>query len=60
MLNFEHKNGWIVSHERLSPSGMHLVQLRDTSGSLHYKVRCDDYHVAHDYFQAFKELVKAA
>ena len=60
MRNFEHKNGWSVSHEKLSPNGMFLVELRNASGGLHDKVRCDDYRMACDYFRAFKAIAKAA
>ena len=60
MRNFEHKNGWTVSHEKLFPSGMHLIEVRNASGALHDKVRCDDYSAARDYFRAFKAIARNA
>lgn len=44
--------------EKLSPSGMYLVQLRSSSGDLLDKVRCDDYRTAMEYKRAFSALAK--
>lgn len=57
--NFESKSGWSVSIEKLFPSGMYLVELRNSVGDLHDKIRCDDYRLACDYFKSFKAIAKA-
>ena len=46
--------------EKLSPSGMYLVQLRSASGELQDKVRCDDYRMAMTYKRAFMAIAKCS
>lgn len=48
-----------ASIERLSPSGMYLVQVYK-GPHLHDKIRCDDYRAALDYYRAFAAIAKNA
>jgi hypothetical protein len=52
----EYKNGY-ATFERLSPSGMYLIQLYKGS-ELADKMRCDTYKAATEYFQAFAKIAK--
>jgi len=52
------KNGAVVTFERLFPSGLYLVLLRDTSGNVADKVRTDDYHDAICYKKSFLAIAK--
>lgn len=52
-----YKNGDVVM-ERLFPSGMWLVQLRNNAGELVDKIRCDDYRMAKEYKRAFAAIAK--
>lgn len=53
-----YKNGH-ASLERLSPSGMYLVQVYKGS-ELHDKIRCDDYRSALQYLKAFAAIARNA
>ena len=44
--------------ERLFPSGMYLVQLRNAAGELIDKTRCDSYRMAMEYKRAFIAIAK--
>lgn len=57
---YSHKNGSYTTFEKLSPSGMYLVKLHGTDGSIVDKVRCDDYRNARDYLKSFNAIAKAA
>jgi hypothetical protein len=48
-----------ASMERLSPSGMYLIECR-VRGELYDKVRCDDYQDALWYFTSFKAIARGA
>lgn len=54
----DYKNGYSVTHEKLLPSGMYLVELRDDSGNLLDKVRCDDYCDSLAYYRSFKGIAR--
>jgi hypothetical protein len=53
-----YKNGHTV-FERLSPSGMYLVELY-IGPELRDKVRCDTYRAAMEYLRAFNRIARAA
>lgn len=53
-----YKNGAAVTFERLFPSGMYLVELWRPDGSLHDKIRCDDYREATCYARAFGKVAQ--
>ena len=53
-----YKNGH-ASMERLSPSGLYLVQVY-IGTELHDKIRCDDYRAALDYYRAFQSIARNA
>ena len=55
---YEGKNG-SVTLEKVFPSGLYVVVLRDTKGDVADKVRCDDYRMAKDYLRAFRKIAKA-
>ena len=50
-------NGY-ATFERMSPSGMYLVQLYKGS-ELEDKMRCDTYRGAMEYFQSFAKIAKS-
>lgn len=50
-------NGY-ATFERMSPSGMYLVQLYKGS-ELEDKMRCDTYRAAMEYFQSFAKIAKS-
>ncbi len=54
------KNGASASLEKLSPSGIYLVELWDHAGSLLDKIRCDDYQESLAYFRSFSKIAKNA
>ena len=54
---YSYKHGDVLV-EKLFPSGMYLVQLRNTTGDLVDKIRCDDYRMAMDYKRAFIAIAK--
>jgi hypothetical protein len=52
------KNGH-ASMERLSPSGLYLVQVY-IGTELHDKIRCDTYQGALEYYRAFQSIARNA
>jgi hypothetical protein len=54
---YSYKNGDVLV-EKLSPSGMYLVQLRNAAGDLVDKIRCDDYRMAMNYKRSFIAIAK--
>ena len=56
----EYRNGWSTYMERLLPSGMYRVNVRNASGDIHDKVRCDDYQDARAYFRSFNAIARNA
>lgn len=55
----EYKNGAYVVLEKLFPSGMYCIVLRDPQGELKDKIRCDDYPMARDYFKSFCKIARS-
>lgn len=55
---YSYKHGDVLV-EWLFPSGMYLIQLRDTAGELIDKIRCEDYRTAMEYKRAFAKIAKA-
>jgi len=55
---YQGKGGAYVTFERLTPSGMWLVQLRTGAGELADKVRCDDYRDAIAYRKSFLRIAR--
>ncbi len=55
---FTYKNGATASMEKLFPSGMYLVECRRPDGTLHDKVRCDDYDNACAFLRSFKAIAR--
>ena len=53
-----YRNGWsvLLDKERI----MYCVILRDASGEVHDKMRCDDYRNALDYYRSFKAIARNA
>ena len=53
-----YRNGWcvIMDKERV----LYSVIVRNSTGDIHDKVRCDDYRNARDYYRAFKAIARAA
>ena len=53
-----YRNGWsvILDKERV----MYCVILRDASGEVNDKMRCDDYRNALDYYRSFKAIARNA
>lgn len=49
-------SGASVSMDKSTPSGMYTVIVRNPSGEVHDKTRCDDYTDALDYWKAFKHI----
>lgn len=54
----DYKNGASVSMEKLFPSGMYLIELRNPVGDLHDKMRCDDYREACAYYKSFGNIAR--
>ena len=52
------KSGAYVALERVSPSGMYIVTVRNPSGDVHDKIKCDDRRMALEYVKAFKKIAK--
>lgn len=52
------RNGARVQMERLTPSGMYLIELWEPNGSLFTKMRCDDFRDALAVFSEFKKQAK--
>ena len=50
------KSGATTQIEKLFPSGMYLVEIRDPSGTIHDKMRCDDYQDALAYLKSFNKI----
>jgi hypothetical protein len=55
-----YKNGWTVSAEAPAYNGLRTVLVRDASGNVHDKVRCDTVAAARDYWRAFNAIAKSA
>lgn len=55
--HYSYKHGDVFL-ERLFPSGMYLVYLRDSAGEMVDKVRCDSYRTALEYKRAFALIAK--
>jgi hypothetical protein len=53
-------NGWTVSAEAPACNGIRTVLVRDASGNVHDKVRCDTASAARDYWRAFNAIAKSA
>ena len=43
------KSGAYVTLDRVSPSGMYIVTVRNSSGDVHDKIKCDDRRMALEY-----------
>lgn len=54
---YSYRNGDVLV-ERVFPSGMYLVQLRNTDGNIRDKVMCDGYRMAMEYKRAFIAIAK--
>lgn len=55
----DYPNGASATMEKLSTSGMYLVEAWGPAGRLD-RMRCDTYRAAAEYFRAFCRLAKAA
>jgi len=54
-----YKNGADVITEKLVQNGYwYCVTLRNPSGEVHDKIRCDDYKTSLEYVKAFKAIAK--
>lgn len=51
-----YKNGWETFFEKAG--NWYCVDVRNSAGELHDKVRCDDYRMALDYWRAFNAIAK--
>jgi len=52
------KNGALAYMEKLFPSGLYLVYVRNSAGEIIDKTRVDDYRMAMDYYKAFCLVAK--
>ena len=56
---YNYKSGAYVTFEKSNPPyGMYQVMIRNPSGEIHDKIRCDDYSDAMDYLRSFKKIAR--
>ena len=55
----EYKNGWSAYFNPL-PNGWYEAYVRNASGEMHDKMRCDTYKHAMEYYKSFNLIAKAA
>ena len=58
MKSKEYKNGWSVVMDK--GAALYSVIVRNSSGNVHDKIRCDDYRNAMDYWKSFNAIAKNA
>ncbi len=55
----EYSNGWSVYFDKLR-NGWYETYVRDASGEMYDKMRCDTYAGAREYYRAFRAIAKNA